>query len=82
MVDSPAGTGGTMLAFYTVMVGNKQVASRHLPVAHAREKRSEAPGAEAREEVRRTSETRLQAAVVKPARRDEVDPYADVPCTD
>lgn len=76
------GIGGMMLAFYTVMSGNKQVASRHLPVAHSR---SETPGdtREAREEVRRISETRLQAAVVPSGlRRDESDPYADVPCTD
>lgn len=36
-------------------------------------------------EVRRTSETRLQAAVCRAPARDDVDhldPYADVPCTD
>ena len=35
-----------------------------------------------RREPRRGSETRLQAAVVADRKRDEKDPYADVPCTD
>jgi hypothetical protein len=64
------------------MFANKEVASRHLPIAHVRDAR-DAKGAERRHsESRRPSETRLQAAVVAERKRDDVDPYADVPCTD
>ncbi|CAN5891368.1 hypothetical protein BH11MYX4_BH11MYX4_48010 [soil metagenome] len=65
-----------------VMVAKNEAATRHLPVAHA-------PHAAGREQARgsvapprRASETRLQAAVVADRKRDEKDPYADVPCTD
>ena len=49
--------------------------------------RSDDKGDSAREQSqalrhRRVSETRLQAAVVPERKRDDVDPYADVPCTD
>jgi hypothetical protein len=63
------------------MVAKYEAAARHLPVARGREKnpaRNPAP----RPEPRRGSETRLQAAVVADRKRDEKDPYADVPCTD
>ncbi len=71
----------------SAMFANKEVASRHLPIAHGRDdKRDEkadstlqrGPGARSR----RVSETRLQVAVVPGRKRDDVDPYADVPCTD
>jgi hypothetical protein len=55
-----------------------EAAARHLPVAHQRN----ASGAKSASEQRATSETRLQAAVIRTAPRDERDPYADVPCTD
>lgn len=66
------------------MFANKEVATRHLPVAHGtdpRDAKSETTR-ERRPEPRRISETRLQAAVAAPRKRDDVDPYADVPCTD
>lgn len=70
----------------SAMFANKEVASRHLPIAHGREvKRDEkADSARGRNELRtrRMSETRLQVAVVPERKRDDVDPYADVPCTD
>jgi hypothetical protein len=59
------------------MVPNYQAAARHRPIAHGRD-----PKADPRPEPRRTSETRLQAAVIADRKRDEKDPYADVPCTD
>ena len=55
-----------------------EAAARHLPVAHQRN----ASGDKSASEQHRTSETRLQAAVIRTAPRDEKDPYADVPCTD
>lgn len=69
------------------MFANKEVATRHLPIAHGRdekvEKAAKAESARDRHpESRRTSETRLQAAVVGERKGDDVDPYADVPCTD
>jgi hypothetical protein len=66
------------------MFANKEVASRHLPVAHVRPARGATAGAsgDRQAEARRPSETRLQAAVVPERKRDDVDPYADVPCTD
>ena len=67
------------------MFANKEVATRHLPIARGRDVRAEKSG-NARDrhlESRRSSETRLQAAVVVVERkRDDADPYADVPCTD
>jgi hypothetical protein len=56
----------------------QEAAARHLPVAIQRN----ASGAKAANDDRRTSEMRLQAAVIRTAARDERDPYADVPCTD
>lgn len=59
----------------------QEAAARHLPVAHQRS----ASGAKANKDAapeRSSSETRLQAAVIRTATRDERDPYADVPCTD
>jgi hypothetical protein len=66
------------------MFANKEVASRHLPVAHGRDSKAENASdrqADSRRRVR-PSETRLQATVVAERKRDDVDPYADVPCTD
>jgi hypothetical protein len=63
------------------MFANKEVASRHLPIAHVRDAKA-GDGRERQPETRRPSETRLQAAVVPERKRDDVDPYADVPCTD
>jgi len=68
------------------MVAKYEAAARHLPVAHGRHAASVGgPAREARESVvapRGSSETRLQAAVVADRKRDDKDPYADVPCTD
>ena len=69
----------------SAMFANKEVASRHLPIAHGREtKRDEKADSTPKrsEQRRRTSDNRLQAAVVPERKRDDVDPYADVPCTD
>ena len=67
-----------------VMFANKEVATRHLPIAHGRDARAEkAQRAGVRYPApRRISETRLQAAVVSERKSDDLDPYADVPCTD
>jgi hypothetical protein len=67
------------------MFANKEVASRHLPIAHGRDDKRDGKGDSARDrrpEPRRISETRLQVAVVPERKPDDVDPYADVPCTD
>ena len=71
----------------SAMFANKEVASRHLPVAHGRDDRRDETADSARRRrsehpTRRISETRLQVAVVPERKRDDVDPYADVPCTD
>lgn len=69
------------------MFANKEVATRHLPIAlgpaprDAKVEKTES-ARDRHPESRRTSETRLQAAVVGERKRDDVDPYADVPCTD
>jgi hypothetical protein len=67
------------------MVAKYEAAARHRPIAHGRGKDTSA-GADRnpdpRRELRHGSETRLQAAVVADRKRDEKDPYADVPCTD
>jgi hypothetical protein len=60
------------------MVAKYEAAARHLPVAHGREGSADAR----RPEPRRGCEARLHAAVVADRKRDEKDPYADVPCTD
>ncbi|MDB5216479.1 MAG: hypothetical protein JWO86_4406 [Myxococcaceae bacterium] len=65
----------------SAMFANKEVASRHLPIAHGRDDKRDEKADSARD-VRRASETRLQVAVVPQRKRDDVDPYADVPCTD
>jgi hypothetical protein len=81
------------------MFANKEVATRHLPVAVAvavppvavarglDAKASKADSARDRHlAVRRSSDPRLQATRVSPRvverKRDDSDPYADVPCTD
>jgi hypothetical protein len=69
------------LAFKRLMLARKEAAARHLPIARGREAQPNS-SRNASQEVRRSSETRLQAAVVKDRKRDETDPYADVPCTD
>ena len=72
----------------SVMFANKEVASRHLPIAHGRDIRRDQNGDGAhdpRAETRarpRISETRLQVTIVPKSKRDDVDLYADVPCTD
>lgn len=69
----------------SAMFANKEVASRHLPIAHGRDDKRDEKADSARDrrpESRRISETRLQVAVVPERKRDDVDPYADVPCTD
>lgn len=63
------------------MFDNKEVASRHLPVARGPVARV-SPPAEVRPEAPRPSAVRLQATVVADRTPDECDPYADVPCTD
>lgn len=69
------------------MFANKEVATRHLPIARgpaARDVKAEKTenARDGHQQSRRTSETRLQAAVVGERKGDDVDPYADVPCTD
>jgi len=65
-----------------LMVDKNEAAARHLPVAHGRVAAATATATEPVRETRRSSDTRLQAAVVADRKRDEKDPYADVPCTD
>jgi hypothetical protein len=67
-----------VLACILPMVAKQEAASRHRPIATIREGRSEAGAREP--EVRRTSEMRL--AVARSPRQDDLDFYADVPCTD
>ncbi|WP_146645914.1 hypothetical protein [Labilithrix luteola] len=69
------------------VIDSKQAAARHLPVARGRERNSPDHETRARlrrrsSEARHSSETRLQAAVVRTSKQDDVDPYFDVPCTD
>lgn len=72
------------------MFDNKEVAARQLPIAHGPTASNAAPGSvgdgrEVRTErrrPRRLSESRLRATVVVVRKRDDGDPYADVPCTD
>jgi hypothetical protein len=73
----------------SVMFANKEVASRHLPIAHGRDDKRDAKADSARDgassglRARRGSETRLQVAVVLERKNDDdADLYADVPCTD
>jgi hypothetical protein len=70
----------------SAMFANKEVASRHLPIAHGRDEKRDEKADSARdarsERHRRSSETRLQVAIVPNSKRDDVDFYADVPCTD
>jgi hypothetical protein len=65
----------------SVMLAKKEAAARHRPIAHGRDPKAEV-SPDRKAEVRRPSETRLQATVVADRKRDELDPYADVPCTD
>ena len=55
------------------MFANKEVATRHLPIAHGRDAKAEKAerAGERQPEPRRISETRLQAAVVSERKRDE-----------
>lgn len=64
------------------MLAKKEATARHRPIAHGRDKASVESAPNAKAEVRRSSETRLQAAVGADRKRDDADPYADVPCTD
>lgn len=74
----------------SAMFANKEVASRHLPIAHGRDEKRDATADSARNgrseagvRSRRVSETRLQVAVVLERKNnDDADLYADVPCTD
>lgn len=70
------------LACMLPMTAKQEAASRHRPIATVREGCSVTVAREPREreEVRRTSEMRL--AVARSSRPDDLDPYADVPCTD
>ena len=63
------------------MVAKYEAAARHLPIARGRDAKADSNRAP-RSEPPRESEARLQAAVVVDRKRDEKDPYADVPCTD
>jgi len=64
------------------MVAKYEAAARHRPIAHGRDTKAGGSPDPRPEPPRRSSETRLQAAVVADRKRDEKDPYADVPCTD
>jgi hypothetical protein len=69
----------------SAMFANKEVAARHLPIAHGRDARDAKGGTDERQtDSRRERESgaRLQATVVVERKRDDGDPYADVPCTD
>lgn len=57
----------------------QEAATRHHPIAYARDPRVQKPAAEPPK--RRTSHVRLQAAVGVQT-RDDNDPQADMPCTD
>jgi hypothetical protein len=63
---------------------SRQAAARHRPIAHGPEApQRDAPEAkDAQAEARRSSEPRMNAPVVRDSQCDELDPYADVPCTD
>ena len=66
----------------SLMFAKKEAAARHRPIAHGRDPKAEV-SPDSKAEVRRpASETRLQAVVVADRTRDDIDPYADVPCTD
>jgi hypothetical protein len=64
------------------MSHKKEAATRHHPIAWGRGARDSQSRLRASHvvEPRRGSEMRIQAAVVK--RREDEEPYADVPCTD
>lgn len=65
------------------MVAKYEAAARHRPIAHGRDAKADgSPDPRPAPRRRQVSETRLQAAVVADRKRDEKDPYADVPCTD
>ena len=67
----------------SAMVAKYEAAARHRPIAHGRDtKAGGSPDPRPQARPRQVSETRLQAAVVAERKRDERDPYADVPCTD
>jgi hypothetical protein len=63
------------------MLAKNEAAARHLPIAHGLEVKAK-PARDRQPEARRQSETRLQAAVGASSKREDIDPYADVPCTD
>jgi hypothetical protein len=63
------------------MSNTKQAAARHHPIAWGKSAKQEAR-ADRPAEVRRSSGTRLQAAVPAEKKPAETEPYADVPCTD
>ena len=62
------------------MLAKNEAAARHLPIAHGRDLKVVAR--DRQPDARRQSETRLQAAVGASSKREDIDPYADVPCTD
>ena len=64
-----------------LMLAKKEAAARHRPIAHGRDAKASV-ARDRQPEPRRPSETRLQAAIGANRKRDDVDPYADVPCTD
>jgi len=73
--------GGTRVASPWSMFLPNEAAARHRPIAYSRDARDVAKVERLDRARRAGSEGRLQVAVVKTT-RDEVDPYADVPCTD
>ena len=64
------------------MPSRNEAAARHLPIAHGRDSKATIARDRHQPESRRRSETRLQAAVGASSEREDIDPYADVPCTD
>ena len=66
------------------MFANVEVASRHLPCAHGHERKVDTSKVDTGRDSQHPEldSSRLRAAVVCDRERDDVDPYADVPCTD
>ena len=63
------------------MSNTNEAAARPHPIAHGRASRTSKARLRAAAELRRATETRLQAPAT-PKKADADDPYGNVPCTD